>query len=33
VTATPARHGPAGIELFSGDVIGFVLTFADQDIP
>jgi L-ascorbate metabolism protein UlaG (beta-lactamase superfamily) len=27
ITATPARHGPAGIEPFSGDVIGFVLTF------
>jgi len=26
ITATPARHGPAGIEPFSGDVIGFVLT-------
>ncbi|MEH2481568.1 L-ascorbate metabolism protein UlaG (beta-lactamase superfamily) [Nitrobacteraceae bacterium AZCC 2146] len=26
VTATPARHGPAGIEPMSGDVIGFVLT-------
>jgi len=26
VTATPARHGPAGIEPFSGDVIGFVLS-------
>ncbi len=25
VTATPARHGPAGIEPMSGDVIGFVL--------
>ncbi|MDE2603692.1 MAG: MBL fold metallo-hydrolase [Bradyrhizobium sp.] len=25
VIATPARHGPAGIEPFSGDVIGFVL--------
>jgi L-ascorbate metabolism protein UlaG (beta-lactamase superfamily) len=25
VTATPARHGPAGIEPFSGDVLGFVL--------
>jgi len=23
ITATPARHGPAGIEPFSGDVIGF----------
>jgi L-ascorbate metabolism protein UlaG (beta-lactamase superfamily) len=29
VTATPARHGPAGIEPLSGDVIGFVLTFKD----
>lgn len=27
VTATPARHGPAGIEPLSGDVIGFVLSF------
>jgi L-ascorbate metabolism protein UlaG (beta-lactamase superfamily) len=25
VTATPARHGPAGIEPFSGDVVGFML--------
>jgi L-ascorbate metabolism protein UlaG (beta-lactamase superfamily) len=25
ITATPARHGPLGIEPFSGDVIGFVL--------
>ena len=25
VTATPARHGPVGIEPFSGDVVGFVL--------
>ena len=24
ITATPARHGPAGIEPLSGDVIGFV---------
>jgi L-ascorbate metabolism protein UlaG (beta-lactamase superfamily) len=32
VTATPARHGPAGIEPLSGDVIGFVLSFADPDI-
>jgi len=32
VTATPARHGPAGIEPLSGDVIGFVLTFEDQDM-
>jgi L-ascorbate metabolism protein UlaG (beta-lactamase superfamily) len=29
VTATPARHGPAGIEPLSGDVIGFVLTSTD----
>ncbi len=29
VTAVPARHGPAGIEPLSGDVIGFVLTFSD----
>jgi len=29
VTATPARHGPAGIEPFSGDVIGFVLSGKD----
>jgi L-ascorbate metabolism protein UlaG (beta-lactamase superfamily) len=27
ITATPARHGPAGIEPLSGDVIGFVLSF------
>jgi L-ascorbate metabolism protein UlaG (beta-lactamase superfamily) len=26
VTSTPARHGPAGIEPLSGDVIGFVLS-------
>jgi L-ascorbate metabolism protein UlaG (beta-lactamase superfamily) len=25
ITATPARHGPAGIEPMSGDVIGFVV--------
>ena len=29
VTATPARHGPVGIEPVSGDVIGFVLA-ADE---
>lgn len=33
VTATPARHGPAGIEPLAGDVIGFVLTFPDRNIP
>ena len=32
VTATPARHGPAGIEPLSGDVIGFVLTSKDNNI-
>jgi L-ascorbate metabolism protein UlaG (beta-lactamase superfamily) len=32
VTATPARHGPAGIEPLSGDVIGFVLTSKDNTI-
>jgi L-ascorbate metabolism protein UlaG (beta-lactamase superfamily) len=26
ITATPARHGPAGIEPMSGDVIGFVVS-------
>lgn len=30
ITATPARHGPAGIEPLSGDVIGFVLSFEDS---
>jgi L-ascorbate metabolism protein UlaG (beta-lactamase superfamily) len=30
VTATPARHGPAGIEPLSGDVVGFVLSFDDS---
>lgn len=29
ITATPARHGPAGIEPLSGDVIGFVLNRDD----
>jgi L-ascorbate metabolism protein UlaG (beta-lactamase superfamily) len=32
VTATPARHGPAGIEPYSGDVIGFVLTLPDAGV-
>ncbi len=26
IMATPARHGPAGIEPFSGDVVGFVVS-------
>jgi L-ascorbate metabolism protein UlaG (beta-lactamase superfamily) len=30
VTATPARHGPAGIEPLAGDVIGFVLASKDS---
>jgi L-ascorbate metabolism protein UlaG (beta-lactamase superfamily) len=30
VTATPARHGPAGIEPFAGEVIGFMLSSADS---
>ncbi len=30
VTATPARHGPAGIEPLSGEVIGFVLACQDR---
>lgn len=30
ITATPARHGPAGIEPLSGDVIGFVISMADS---
>lgn len=25
MTATPARHGPVGIEPYSGDVVGFAL--------
>jgi L-ascorbate metabolism protein UlaG (beta-lactamase superfamily) len=33
ITATPARHGPAGIEPLSGDVIGFVLSFEPASIP
>jgi hypothetical protein len=31
MTATPARHGPAGIEPLSGDVIGFVIAARDGD--
>lgn len=31
ITATPARHGPAGIEPLAGDVIGFVLTSTKTD--
>jgi L-ascorbate metabolism protein UlaG (beta-lactamase superfamily) len=31
VTATPARHGPAGIEGFAGDVTGFMLTLGSGD--
>ena len=28
VTATPARHGPAGIEPLSGEVVGFLVGVA-----
>jgi L-ascorbate metabolism protein UlaG (beta-lactamase superfamily) len=31
ITATPARHGPAGIEPLSGDVIGFVVSSSNRD--
>ena len=31
ITATPARHGPAGIEPLSGDVIGFVVSSSRKD--
>lgn len=30
IVATPARHGPAGIEPFAGDVIGFILRPRDS---
>jgi len=30
ITATPARHGPAGIEPIAGDVIGFVISTDDE---
>jgi L-ascorbate metabolism protein UlaG (beta-lactamase superfamily) len=30
ITATPARHGPAGIEAVSGEVTGFVLAYDEQ---
>jgi L-ascorbate metabolism protein UlaG (beta-lactamase superfamily) len=33
VTAMPARHGPAGIEPLSGDVIGFGLLFPKHNAP
>lgn len=31
ITATPARHGPAGIEPLAGDVIGFVVQSGGKD--
>jgi len=31
ITATPARHGPAGIEPLAGDVIGFVVSSSRSD--
>ncbi|HML08194.1 MAG TPA: MBL fold metallo-hydrolase [Xanthobacteraceae bacterium] len=33
ITATPARHGPAGIEPLAGDVIGFVLSIGGGTRP
>lgn len=33
ITATPARHGPAGIEPLSGDVIGFVVSSSNAATP
>jgi L-ascorbate metabolism protein UlaG (beta-lactamase superfamily) len=30
ITATPARHGPAGIEPLSGDVTGFVIADTEE---
>ncbi len=30
LTATPARHGPAGIEPIAGDVVGFALANGEQ---
>ncbi len=30
ITATPARHGPAGIEPLAGDVIGFILSVEEM---
>jgi L-ascorbate metabolism protein UlaG (beta-lactamase superfamily) len=32
VTATPARHGPAGIEPLAGDVIGFLISAEGRDL-
>ena len=29
ITATPARHGPAGVEKLAGDVIGFMISKAE----
>jgi len=31
IIATPARHGPAGIEPLAGDVIGFVIRWDGED--
>ena len=32
VTATPARHGPAGIEPIAGDVVGFVISGVESGL-
>jgi L-ascorbate metabolism protein UlaG (beta-lactamase superfamily) len=31
VTATPARHGPVGIEKHTGDVVGFIISAAENN--
>lgn len=31
ITATPARHGPVGIEKVTGDVVGFVISVAETN--
>lgn len=31
ITATPARHGPAGIEPIAGDVTGFILQWENEN--
>jgi len=32
ITSTPARHGPAGSEHLTGDVTGFIVTYADTQL-
>ena len=33
ITATPARHGPPGIEPITGDVTGFIVSAAGKLLP